>query len=146
MYFLEQKYKLWWRQNGIKNGKSHTRRRTLRFSLYKNRKLKVKLRWVGARERKNRTFFVPFIFSEENFLNICVSSQCIVYWIHFQNIHIFTYQKKLLHTLFSLFLKSSKAFNVSLIWRMNSDKIEYKRQPNKQNKSRQIQKVLAKNS
>ena len=27
-----------------------------------------------------------------------VLSQCIVYWIHFQNIHTFTYQKTLLHT------------------------------------------------
>ena len=121
-------------------------RRTLRFSSYKNRKLKVKLWWVAARKRKNRIFFVPFILSEGNFLNICVSSQCIAYWIHFQNIHIFTHQKKLLHSLFFLFLKSSKAFNVSLIWRMNSDKIGYNRQPNKQNKSRQRQKVLAKNS
>ena len=34
--------------------------------------------------------------------------------MHFQNIHTFTYQKTLLHTLFCLFLKSSKAFCVSL--------------------------------
>ena len=66
-------------------------RRTLCFSSYKNRKLKVKLWWVGARERKKRAFFVPFILSEGNFFNICVLSQCIVYWIHFQNIHTFTY-------------------------------------------------------
>ena len=33
----------------------------------------------------------------------------------FQNIHTFIYQKILLHTLFCLFLKSSKAFSVSLI-------------------------------
>ena len=89
-------------------------RRTLCFSSYRNRKLKVKLWWVGARERKKRAFFVPFILSEGNFFNICVLSQCIVYWIHFQNIHTFTYQKSLLHTLFCLFLKSSKAFSVSL--------------------------------
>ena len=30
------------------------------------------------------------------------------------NINTFTYQKALLHTLFSLFLKSSKVFSVSL--------------------------------
>ena len=35
-------------------------------------------------------------------------------WIHFQNIHTFTYQKTLLHTLFCLFLKLPKAFSVSL--------------------------------
>ena len=44
-------------------------------------------------------FFVPFIFSEGNFFNICVLSWCIVYWIHFQNIYTFTYHKTLLHTL-----------------------------------------------
>ena len=79
-------------------------RQTLCFSLNKNCKLKVKLWWVGARERKKRAFFVSFILSEGNFFNICVLSQCKVHWIHFQNIHTFTYQK----TLF-------KAFSVSLI-------------------------------
>ena len=38
-----------------------------------------------------------------------------MYWIHFQNMSSFTYQKTLLHTLFRLFLKSSKAFSVSLM-------------------------------
>ena len=55
-----------------------------------------------------RTFFVPFILSKGIFFNICVLSQCIVYWIHFQNVHTFTYQKTLLHTLFCLFLKWKK--------------------------------------
>ena len=54
------------------------------ISSYKNRKLKVKLQWVGARKRKKRAFFVPFILSERNFFNICVLSQCIVYWILIQ--------------------------------------------------------------
>ena len=45
------------------------------------------------------TFFVLFILSDGNFSNICVSSQCIVYWIHFQNTQTFTYQKTLLHAL-----------------------------------------------
>ena len=89
-------------------------RQILCFSSYKNRKLKVKLWWVGARERKKRAFFVPFILSEGNFFNICVLSQCIVYWIHFQNIHTFIYQKTLLLTLFYLFWKLMKAFTVSL--------------------------------
>ena len=31
------------------------------FSSYENRKLKVKLWWVGAPERKKRAFFSPFI-------------------------------------------------------------------------------------
>ena len=90
-------------------------RRTLCFSLYKSRKLKVKLWWVGAYEKKMGTFYVPFILSETNFFNIRVLSQCIVYCIHFHNIHNFTYQKTLFHILFCLFLKSSKIFSVSLI-------------------------------
>ena len=64
-----------------------------------NCELKVKLWWVGIRERKKRAFFVPFIFSEGIFFNICILSQCtecpkktIVYWIHFQNMHT-SYQK-----------------------------------------------------
>ena len=60
---------------------------------------------------------------KESFFNNCVLSQCIVRSmnilkvysiVHFQNIHTFTYQKTLLHTLFCLFLKPSKAFSVSL--------------------------------
>ena len=90
------------------------RETNLYFRSYNNRKLKVKLWWVGWSSQK-RAFFVPFIFSEGNFFNICVWSQCIVYWIQLQNIHTFTYQKTLLLTLFCLFLKSSKVFNVSLI-------------------------------
>ena len=81
------------------------RRRTLCFSSYKNRKLKVKLWWAGAREWKKRAFFVMFILSEGNFCNICVLSQCIVYWMHFQKIHTFTYKKILLHTLLLLAFK-----------------------------------------
>ena len=111
-------------------------RRTLFFTSYKNHKLKVKLWWVGARKRKKRTLFVLLILSEGNFFKICVLSQWIDYWIHFQNLNTFTYQKTLLHivlyeyihTLYNcyihtihtlllccLFLKSLKAFSVSLM-------------------------------
>ena len=38
----------------------------------------------------------------------------IVYWIYFQNIHTFAYQKTFLYTLFWFRLKLSKAFSVSL--------------------------------
>ena len=87
-------------------------RRILCFNSYKNRKLKVKL-W--ARKRKKETTFVHLVLSELNFFNICVFSQCTVYyWVQFQNIHAFTYQKALLHTPFSMFLKSTNAFSVSL--------------------------------
>ena len=80
------------------------KRQTLCFTC---RKLKLKLWWVGARERKNWVFFVRLILSKGIFFNICVLSQCIVYWIHFQNIHTFTNQKTLLHAFFCSFLKSS---------------------------------------
>ena len=80
-------------------------RRILCFSSYKNRKLKVKLWWVGARERKKMAFFVPFILSERKLFKIRVLSQYIVYWIHFQNIRTFTYLKTLLHTLLLLVFK-----------------------------------------
>ena len=78
---------------------------TLCFSLNKYHKLKVKQWRVGARGRKKRAFFVLFILSEGNFFEICALSQCIVYSIHFQNIHTFTYQKTLLHTLLLLVFK-----------------------------------------
>ena len=53
-------------------------RQTLCFSSYKNHKLKVKVWWVGALERKQRAFFVSFVLSEGNLFNISVLSQCIV--------------------------------------------------------------------
>ena len=87
---------------------------TKTFRQYKNRKLKVKLWWVETRERKKRAFFVPVVLSEGNFLKIYVLSQYIVYWIHFQNIHTFSYKKDYLIHFCCLSLKSSKDFSVSL--------------------------------
>ena len=69
--------------------------------------------------KEKRAYFVPLILSKAIFFNICVLSQCIVYWRHFQNKHTFTYQKALLHTRFCLFLKSSKVFSVSLKHRVS---------------------------
>ena len=89
------------------------KRRSLRFSWYKNRKSKVKLWWVGAHERKMTAFFVPFILHGENFFKICVISDCIVYWIHFFRIYILLCVKKH-HTLFLLVFKIVEAFSVSL--------------------------------
>ena len=54
-------------------------RRALCFSSHKNCELKVELWWVRAHEKKEG-FFVPSIFSEGNFYNIYILSQCIVYW------------------------------------------------------------------
>ena len=74
-------------------------------SSYENRKSKVKLWWVEPYERKKRAFVKPFVLSDGIFSNICVLSQFIVQWIHFQNIHTFTYQKTLVHTLLFLVFK-----------------------------------------
>ena len=64
-------------------------------SSYKNCELKVKLSWVGARERKKSGFFVTFDLSEGDFFKICVLSHCVLHWINFQYIYTFVYQKKI---------------------------------------------------
>ena len=87
---------------------------TLCFSSYKNRKLKLKLWWVGAHERKKGHFLYRLFCPKEFFFNICVLSQSIVYWLHFHNIHTFTYEKILLFILFCSFFKLSKAFSLPL--------------------------------
>ena len=56
--------------------------------------------------QKKEGIFVPLILE---FVNIYVLSQYKLCWIRFQIIHTFTYQKTLLHTLFS---KSSTVFSV----------------------------------
>ena len=94
----------------------------MRLSSYKNHKLKVKLWWVRARERKKR-IFCTVILSEGNIFKIYVLSQYIVHWIHFQNIYFFTYQKYYFIHFCSLFLKLAKAFNASLIKKSRSRKI-----------------------
>ena len=84
---------------------------TLCFGSYKNCELKVKLWWVGAHKRIKRAFlfFVTFILSEGNLFNICFFSQCIVYWINFQNMYTFAYQKALPHTLLLVVFKIIKS-------------------------------------
>ena len=86
-------------------------RRTLCFSSCKHLKLNVKLWWVGARKGKKRAFFVPFLLSEENVFDICVLSQCVVYWIHYWIrywIHYYISKNITLCT-FCLFLESIKS-------------------------------------
>ena len=67
----------------------------------------------GAKEKRRHFLYCSFcpkgVFSE-----ICVLSLCIVYWIHVQNIHTFTYQKHYFIHFCCLFLKLLKAFSVSL--------------------------------
>ena len=78
---------------------------SLCFSSYKNSELKVNLWCVRARERKKNVFFETFILLERDFISIIVLSQCIVYWINFQNKYTSTYQKTLLHTILMLVFK-----------------------------------------
>ena len=64
--------------------------------------------------KKERIFFTVY-FLRRKFCLTFVLFHCIVYCMHFQNIHTFTYQKALLKTLQLLVLKSPKVSTVSLI-------------------------------
>ena len=77
-------------------------------------KRNYKLWWVEACERKKMTFFEPFILSKGNLLKIFVLFQCIMYWIHFHNVHTFRYQETLIHTLLLLAVKIIKSFQCIL--------------------------------
>ena len=79
-------------------------KQTLCFSSYKNCKLKVKLMSWSSR-KKIEVIFCTAYFVRRVFFKICVLSQCILYWIHFQNIQTFKYQKALLQTLLLLVCK-----------------------------------------
>ena len=85
---------------------------------YRSRKLKVKLWWVGgsSRKKKEGIFCTVCFVRRKFFLTFLLTSQFIVYWIHFQNIHIhtFTYQKTLLHTLLLFIFKISKSLQCIL--------------------------------
>ena len=71
------------------------------------------MRW-SLRKKKRGHFLYRFSFvQKEIFFNVCVLSQLVVNWMHFQNIHSFTYQERLLDTL-CMILKLSRVFSVSL--------------------------------
>ena len=94
---------------------SHSFRETnLVFQLIQELQIKSETVVSWSSRKKNKNIFCTVYFARRNFFfNICVSSPCIVYWINFQNIHTFEYQKAFLHTLFCLFLKSLEAFSLS---------------------------------
>ena len=60
-----------------------------------------KLQRVDEADEKKAAYVLTLILPQGHFCSICISSQCIEYWINF-------------HTLFCLFLKSQKAFSASL--------------------------------
>ena len=49
------------------------------LQLISKSQIKSKTVMIGARKRKKRGNFVPFISSKGNFFTICVLSQCIVH-------------------------------------------------------------------
>ena len=100
------------------------RNRTLCFSSYKNRKLTVKLWWVGACERKKSTLFVSFILSEENFLNICFVSMYSVLITLPEYTYFYIWKKHYFINFCCLLLKPSKAFSVSLMNHNHAPKTE----------------------
>ena len=69
--------------------------------------------------------FSNLYFVQRDFFNICVLSQCILYWINLQNRYTFTYQKTLLHTLLLLVCKIVVSLHCILILNSNGEaKIE----------------------
>ena len=72
--------------------------------------------WTSLKKKED--IFCTVQFVRTKILNIYFLSQCIVYWIHFQNIHSFTYQKTLLHTLLLLIFKNAKCLQCIIkVWK-----------------------------
>ena len=65
-------------ESKMKNPTYSFKRRTLYFNSYKNRKLKVKLWWVGAHKRKKRAFLYRLFCPKKFFLHLCFISMCSV--------------------------------------------------------------------
>ena len=104
-------------ESNMENATRSFRETNLVLELIQESQIKNKavMRWSSRKKKKGK--FVPFILSERNFFKICVLSQCIVNsLLEYQNRQTFTYQKTLLQTTFCLFLKSLKAFSVSLTY------------------------------
>ena len=67
----------------------------------------------SSRKKKERIFCTVY-FARRKPSNIWVLSQCIVYWINFQNIYTFTNQNTLLHTLLLVVLKTTESLKCIL--------------------------------
>ena len=68
--------------------------------------------------KKKEGIFCTVHFAWRKFFNICVLCQCIVYWIHFQNIRTFKYQKTLLHALSLVVFKIVESPQCILKWKI----------------------------
>ena len=92
-------------ESKMKNPTYSFKRRTLYFNSYKNRKLKVKLWWVGARKRKKRAFLYRLFCPKKFFLHLCFISMCSV----LNTLSEYTYFPYFFHF---YILTSSKTFSV----------------------------------
>ena len=87
------------KESKIENPTQGFRDINLVLQLIQESQIKSKTVMSWSWRKKKRTFFVLF-FVWRNVL-----SQFVVYWIHFQIINTFTYQKTLLHALLLFVLK-----------------------------------------
>ena len=90
----------------MENPTNSFRETNLVLQLIKESQIKCKtvMSWSSWKKKEVR----------RKFFNICVLSQCIAYGIHFQNIHVFTYQKVLFHRFFAKVF--SVLLNKGLLW------------------------------
>ena len=89
----------------MENPKHSFRETNLVLQLIEELHIKSKTVMSWSSWKKKEGIFCTIYFVQRNFFNICVLSKFMVYWIHFHNVHIFTHQKALLHTLLLLVFK-----------------------------------------
>ena len=82
------------------------------LQLIQKSQIRVKLQWAAAHERK-REFVYRLFCSREFFFNICVLSQCIVYWIllHLKNYYTYKTSRSSPNFVSKYQANTSKLFN-----------------------------------
>ena len=91
-------------ESKMENSTHNSKRPSLSFSSYKNRKLIVKLWWVGAHKRKKSIFCTVYFVRRKFFYHLCFISMYNVLNTLSEYLY-FTYQKILVHTLSLLVFK-----------------------------------------
>ena len=67
--------------------------------------------WAGVHKRKKMAYFMTLVLSKGNFRSVYILSQCIEYWINFQNIkNISLIKKHYLMPLFACFYNRQKSW------------------------------------
>ena len=102
------------RESKMENPTHSFRETNLVLQVISESQIKSKTTMSWNSQKKKESTFCTVYFVRRKFFSICVLSQYIVYWIHFQNIHTFTYEKNYFIHFCCFFFKSSKAFCVSL--------------------------------